>query len=205
MAAATTIILVAGLIISAATATYSIVKQNQAAAEAKKRAKQQEALALEQSELERQRGAREAEMIRRRGAILMGTQQAQLAGSGILLGEGGTPETILTETSRLAEADALTALADSEARARQIRAQGGVAADEYRSAASAYKSQSIGTAISFAGTAVGVGGQLANRQPANTTLTGAPGDSLLAERSNLSRPISLTGSPGTGGRRIALA
>jgi hypothetical protein len=99
-------------ILTAASTAYGVVQTVQANNDKKKALEEQKRQELE-------RGRRDAELIRRNADQVKSAQLAAIAAGGAQLGEG-TANTILSETSRLSELDALTALRDANNKARLI-------------------------------------------------------------------------------------
>lgn len=119
MAAATTIALVAGAVISAGSAVYSGVQQNKAA-------KKQAALENQQAQMEQDAARREADNIRDQARRVKSAQRAALAGSGVKLDDQGSGAAILDETDRLAEQDALAVLKEGANRSSLLQGQASI-------------------------------------------------------------------------------
>jgi hypothetical protein len=140
MSSATTIALVASVVIAAGSTAYSAYAASEAADEQAKLQEQQAAMEMEAAQ-------KEAEQIKEKARRLKATQTAQLAGAGTRV-DGGTAGALLEETDRLSEQDALAALREGENRASLLR--GGANLSRSQSQASL-----IGGALGTVGTILG--------------------------------------------------
>lgn len=123
MAAFSTIVTVAAVVVSAASSAYSAYAAQDNARDAKKAADE---FALKQDKINQDNAARarmsaaeSAEQTKDDAERLRAAQAAALAGSGVSL-SSPTAGTLLNETDRLAERDALTALRGGEYAAKDI-------------------------------------------------------------------------------------
>lgn len=104
---------VIGTVIAAGSAGYSAYAQNEAA-------NKQADLQNEQAAQEKAAAVAEAGKIREKGVRIAASQEAALAGSGVKLDGQGSGGALLSETSRLAEQDALAAITGGNNRAKLL-------------------------------------------------------------------------------------
>lgn len=132
-------IMIAGLIISAASAGYSAYQQERAGDKA-------ENMANLRGQQEVEAARKDAANIREKAARLKSMQSAALAAGGVTLG-AGSADVILGETDRLSEQDALAALKEGGQRAEIIKAQGQLTSDNYTSQAVATTLGGVSTVL----------------------------------------------------------
>lgn len=113
MPAISSIIGIAGLVIAAGSTAYSVHASNEAADE-------QSALQDKQAQMEKTAAEAEAGQIREKSRRVRAAQRAGLASAGVSL-DGGTPDALLAETTRLSEQDAMAALSGGANRASLLR------------------------------------------------------------------------------------
>jgi type II secretory pathway pseudopilin PulG len=116
---------IVGAVVAAGSGSYAAYVSNDNAIDAKKAANAA-------AEREQEAAAKDAQTILDRADRLKGMQRAALSASGTTLGSG-TSGTILGETTRLSEQDALQAIKEGNQRADIIRQQGQLTAGTYQS------------------------------------------------------------------------
>lgn len=119
MPALTSILIGAGLALSAGGTLYSGI---QASNNADKQADLQD----KQAAMELEAAQAEAGQIREKARRVKATQRAGLVASGVSLEDGGSPDAILAETTRLSEQDAMAALAGGTNRAALLNDSAGI-------------------------------------------------------------------------------
>jgi hypothetical protein len=132
--------MIAGAVVAAGGTAYSTYSSMETADE-------MQDLANQQATKEEDYAQKEADEIREKARRLKASQNAALAASGIKLDEG-TAGTIVQETDRLSEQDALAAIKEGKDRASLIRAQG-------RIDAGSRTSSGIATALGGASSVLG--------------------------------------------------
>jgi len=113
MPALTSILVGAGLALSMGSTIYGAVAAKDAADE-------QAALQDKQAQMELEAAQAEAGQIREKARRLKASQRAGLASAGVAL-DGGTPDALLDETTRLSEQDAMAALSGGTNRAALLK------------------------------------------------------------------------------------
>jgi hypothetical protein len=113
MSGYTTAVVIAGVVISAASASYSAYVANDNAIDASKKADEQAAMEMKNSQ-------DEAAKIREKGQRVQAAQASALAGSGITLDGQGSGQALIDETGKLAEQDALAVITGGAQRAKLL-------------------------------------------------------------------------------------
>lgn len=131
---------VVAVAVSVASTVYSSVAQSEAADE-------QAALQEKQAQMERESAQAQADIIRDKANRTKAAQAAALAGSGVLLG-GGSGDALMSETSTLAEKDALLALKGGNDKAALLEGQASISRDQ---ASNFLVGGALGAASSIAG------------------------------------------------------
>lgn len=155
MAIATSTALIAAAVVAAASASYSGYTDNDNSIDA---ARAERKAAGEKAAREQQAAAEAAAQSREAGARLKAEQTAALAGSGVNL-QSGSAGTLLNETDRLAEQDALTALRGGTRAAGDILNAGKARADLIRGEGT---SAAVSSGLNFASNAVSSYGSYVN-------------------------------------------
>jgi hypothetical protein len=138
---------VASLVIAAASSSYSAYAANDNAIDA---ARAERKAAGEKAAREKQAAAEAAAQSRDAGERLKSEQAAALAGAGVNL-DSGTAGTLLSQTDRLAEQDALAALRGGNRAAGDIISAGNARAEALRGEGT---SAAISGGLNFASTAL---------------------------------------------------
>ena len=128
-------------VVAVAATAYSIYSSETAANEQEKALKKQ-------AKLEKAAAKTEADNIREKGRRIAATQEASLSAAGVRLDDTGTSQALLTETTNLAEKDALAVLTTGANRAGLLQFQ----AD---AAASRGTSQAISSGLNFLSSSIG--------------------------------------------------
>lgn len=113
----------AGAIVAAAGTAYSAHAASQAAKEQATQLARQAQMQAEQARLEEEAGKDEAAHIRDKGRRIAAAQNVTMAASGVRLDGAGTSATLLAETDKLTEHDALAAIASGSNRSKLLMFQ----------------------------------------------------------------------------------
>lgn len=117
------IMAIASTVLATGSAIYSGVQQSKAA-------DKQAELQDQQAAMEKAAGEAEAAKIREKGVRLQATQNVALAGSGVKLDGQGSGGALLSETTRLAESDALAAITGGKNRATLLQGEAAISRDK---------------------------------------------------------------------------
>lgn len=168
---AVTWVAIAATAISAAGSAYAAVSASEAADETAK-------LQEEQAKQEQVAAQSEADLIRKKGRRVAGTQAAALAASGVRLDGQGSGSALLTETKTLAEQDALAAITGGANRATLLNDEAKISKDK---ATSTLIAGGMNTASTLLG---GASAYQRSKQPAAQALN-VPKDQITTSRPKL--------------------